>query len=100
MESVLIPESSSLPITREYRIREGKVESRILDGDSAHMAHWTEVSSQQLSHHVLGNTAVARWAERNLGWRRLLQACVGQEPDEQEPNEMECGRQDRSSVYQ
>jgi hypothetical protein len=31
-----------------------------------------------LSSHVRGNTPVARWLERSLGWRRLLRACVGQ----------------------
>jgi hypothetical protein len=66
---------------KEYRIHDGKIEARILDGGSA-QADWTEVSSEQLSSHVQCNTAVARWLERKLGWRRLLRACVGQEPDE------------------
>jgi len=26
------------------------------------------------------HTALARWLERKLGWRRLLRACVGLEP--------------------
>jgi hypothetical protein len=67
---------------KEYRIHDGKIEARILDGGSEQDWDWTEVSSEQLSSHVLNYTAVARWLERNLGWRRLLQACVGQEPDE------------------
>ena len=62
---------------QEYRINQGKVESRVLDfGFERHTA-WREVSPAQLSSHVERNTNVARWLERNLGWRRLLRACVG-----------------------
>lgn len=80
VENTQVPESANLA-TKEYRVHDGKIEARILDGGSAQEADWTEVSSGQLSSHVLCNTAVARWLERNLGWRRLLRACVGQEPD-------------------
>jgi hypothetical protein len=38
------------------------------------------LTPQQLSTHVERNTVVAQWLERRLGWRRLLQACVSQEP--------------------
>ena len=68
---------------KEYRIHDGKIEARILDARSAQEGDWTEVSSEQLSSHVLCNTAVAHWLERNLGWRRLLRACVGDEMDRQ-----------------
>ena len=85
MENPLVPESASFPPLKEYRIHDGKVEARTLDGGSAQKQSaqkyeddWMEVSSEQLSSHVLRNTAVARWLERNLGWRRLLRACVGE----------------------
>ena len=62
---------------REYRIQDGQVEARILDGGPGQESGWKIVSSERLSSHVKNNTAVARWLERNLGWRRLLRACVG-----------------------
>jgi len=83
MENTLVSESTNLPTATEYRVRDGKVEARMLDGGPAHdEADWTEVSSEQLSSHVLSNTDVARWLEQNLGWRRLLRACVGEEQNE------------------
>ena len=57
-----------------------KIEARILGGGPEQKSDWRVVSSEQLSSHVMSNTAVARWLERNLGWRRLLRACVGLEP--------------------
>ena len=65
---------------KEYRISDEKVEARILVGGPEQESDWRVVSSEQLSSHVKSNTAVARWLERNLGWRRLLRACVGLEP--------------------
>jgi hypothetical protein len=62
---------------KEYRIKDGKVEARVLDRGTAHDV-WSELSPEQLSSHVRGNTPVARWLEQSLGWRRLLRACVGQ----------------------
>lgn len=67
---------------KEYRINDGRVEARVLDYRSERKTSWREVSPAQLSSHVRGNTNVARWLERNLGWRRLLRACVGLEPTE------------------
>lgn len=63
---------------KEYRIKDGKVEARVLDRGTAHADVWSELSPEQLSSHVRGNTPVARWLEQSLGWRRLLRACVGQ----------------------
>jgi hypothetical protein len=63
---------------REYRIKDGKVEARVLDHGSARNHMWQELSPEQLSGHVKRNTAVARWLEQRLGWRRLLRACHGQ----------------------
>lgn len=88
MENPLAAESANQPAALEYRVHDGKVESRTLDGRFAHDEDWTQLSLEQLSSHVLCNTAVARWLERNLGWRRLLRACVGQEPNDQEPAAM------------
>lgn len=70
----------------EYRVHEGRVQVRSLrspnlrdlDGDAD--SGWLQLTPQQLSAHVEGNSVVAKWLERRLGWRRLLQACVGQEP--------------------
>jgi hypothetical protein len=66
----------------EYRINGGKVESRVLDFGRKRQTAWTEVSAAQLSSHVKRNTNIARWLEQNLGWRRLLRACVGLGPNE------------------
>jgi hypothetical protein len=63
---------------KEYRIKDGKVEARVLDCGPAQDNVWRELSPEQLSSHVRRNTAVARWLERSLGWRRLLRACVNQ----------------------
>ena len=63
---------------KEYRInKDGDIEARILDSGSEQESDWRKVSSEELSCQVRSNTPVARWLERNLGWRRLLQACVG-----------------------
>lgn len=75
----------------EYRLNDGKVEARVLDYRSERKTGWREVSPAQLSRHV--NTNVARWLERNLGWRRLLRACVGLEPTEI------CGVLDHQAAY-
>lgn len=85
MDRAQFLEPANLPATKEYRIHNGKIEARILGTGSAQEREWTELSSEQLSSHVLCNTAVAHWLERNLGWRGLLRACVGEE--------LETGRQ-------
>lgn len=64
----------------EYRIRDGRIELRLLrsedpDPDCA----WRSLSSQDLSAHVMRNTIVAQWLKHRLGWRRLLQACVAED---------------------
>ncbi len=64
---------------KQYRIKDGKVEARVLDRGSARHAVWRPLSPEQLSSHVRRNTAVARWLEQRLGWRWLLRACVGQQ---------------------
>ncbi len=67
---------------KEYRIEDGNVEVRTLDpeGESVRRTGsvWWRLTPEQLSIHVERNTVVAQWLEHRLGWRRLLQACVGQ----------------------
>jgi len=82
MESTRDAEAAISSKPREYRIHDGKVEARDLDAGRAKEEDWTEVSSEQLSTHVLCNTVIARWLERNMGWRCLLRACVGEEPSQ------------------
>ena len=69
---------------KEYRIEDGNVEVRTLDPEGGSPGRtrsvWWRLTPEQLSVHVERNTVVAQWLERRLGWRRLLQACVGQEP--------------------
>jgi len=69
---------------REYRIEDGNVEVRSLDPEDGSVRRtgsvWWRLTPEQLSIHVERNTVVAQWLECRLGWRRLLQACVGQEP--------------------
>ena len=77
-------ESANDSPAKEYRIEDGNVEVRTLDpeGESVRRTGsvWWRLTPEQLSIHVERNTVVAQWLERRLGWRRLLQACVGQEP--------------------
>jgi hypothetical protein len=75
---ILEPMIHSAP--KQYRIKDGRVEARVVDGTSDQENAWWRLSPEQLSNHVRRNTRVARWLERNLGWRRLLRACVGEEP--------------------
>jgi hypothetical protein len=75
---------------REYRVNEGKVEVRSLQSrgqDHSPEGRWHRLTSQQLSIHVERKTVVAQWLERRLGWKRLLQACVGPETQDWVPAE-------------
>jgi len=68
--------------SREYRVNDGKVEVRSLQSRrecDPRESSWHRLTPQQLSIHVERNTVVARWLEHRLGWKRLLQACAGQE---------------------
>ncbi len=76
----LILEARNDSPAKEYRIEDENVEFRVLDCGSEDGRVWWRLTPEPLSHHVRRNTVVARWLERRLGWRRLLQACVGQEP--------------------
>jgi len=76
---------------KEYRIEDGSVEVRMLDPEGVSVrgigSVWRRLTPEQLSIHVERNTVVAQWLERRLGWRRLLQACVAQEPSSREVGE-------------
>jgi hypothetical protein len=69
---------------QEYRIEGGNVDVRTLDPEGENVRRirsvWRRLTPEQLKIHVERNTVVAVWLERRLGWRRLLQACVDQEP--------------------
>ena len=65
--------------SEEYRLANGRVEVRSLQ---SHENSWYRLTPQQLSTHVERHTVVAQWLKLRLGWRRLLQACVGQEPQD------------------
>src|SRR5215469_4280030 len=63
----------------EYRIEEGRVESRNLDltpqtGESADIG-WQRLTSEQLTAHVREGTVLAKWLSRRMGVEALLLAC-------------------------
>lgn len=73
-------ETANQSAVTQFRINtDGRIETRNLKYGSGEST-WKEASPAQLSSHVMKNTMVARWLEQNLGWRRLLRACVGLEP--------------------
>lgn len=73
---------------KEYRIENEIVEVRALDPngqpDPQSGSDWQQLTPDQLAVHVERNTVVAQWLQRRLGWRRLLWACISQEPTMQE----------------
>ena len=69
-------ETTSGAVGEEYRIYDGQVEVRRLECRTDDDRCWHRVSPEQLTAHVNGNTAVAEWLKRRLGWRRLLRACI------------------------
>ena len=76
MQNFQLESVSHVPV-KEYRISaDGKIEARVLDGRREQDSAWKQVSPEHLSSHVRQNTAIARWLEQRLGWRRLLWACV------------------------
>lgn len=84
-----LTETTNQSAVTQFRINtDGRIETRTLECGSEEESAWRLASPAQLSSHVKKNTVVARWLEKNLGWRRLLRACVGLEPNEicQEPD--------------
>ena|SRR5580704_9376666 len=78
-------ESSDGCWAKEYRIEDGRVEVRAADPRAASVQDsgnvWRRLTPKQLSVHVERNSVVAQWLTRRLGWRRLLQACLVEEPN-------------------
>ena len=63
----------------DYRIEDGCVERRILDGISERSGTiekaWQRLTPEQLRSHVNANTVVACWLSRRMGAHRLIRAC-------------------------
>jgi len=45
-------------------------------------SYWQQLTPQQLSDHVRHSTVVSYWLQCRVGWRRLLQICVAEDPYE------------------
>jgi hypothetical protein len=63
----------------EYRIEDGRVESRNLDltqptGEFVEIG-WQPLTPEQLTTHVMEGAALANWLLRRMGIRALLRAC-------------------------
>jgi len=76
-------ESPDGSVAREYRVSDGKVETRRQEAEARYgpEGSWHRLTPQQLSDHVKHSTVVSHWLQRRLGWRRLLRMCVAQSPD-------------------
>lgn len=63
----------------EYRIENGRVESRTLETVAECNApadqRWQRLTPQQLSSHVLADTVLAQWLHERMGVHRLIRAC-------------------------
>ena len=63
----------------DYRIQNGNVESRTLETgcetNDESEDQWRRLTADQLSSHVMADTAVARWLRGRMGTRRLIRAC-------------------------
>lgn len=68
---------------KDYRIRDGEIEVRILT-TGIHLVEWRRLTASEIAYHVENNTVVARWLEARLGWRRVLRKCVQAPEDESE----------------
>ena len=61
----------------DYRIKDGDVESRIVDSASVGSENdWRLVKPEQLSSHVMSNNVVAYWLRHRMGLHALLRACT------------------------
>ena len=71
-------ESPDGSVAREYRVSDGKVETRRQEAEARYgpEGSWHRLTPQQLSDHVKHSTVVSHWLQRRLGWRRLLRMCV------------------------
>jgi hypothetical protein len=70
--------------TVEYRIEDGRVESRVLVGaceeSSVIEKSWQRLTPEELRSHVMAHTVVARWLSRRMGVHRLIRACSQDHP--------------------
>jgi hypothetical protein len=73
--AAVILEPESIALTMEVF----SVQVRTLASDGAKSV-WRTLTPGKLSEHVEQNTVVAQWLEHRMGWRRLLLACVGEQP--------------------
>lgn len=64
------PGNGSLVV--EYRIENGLVESRTLGAETG----WQLLNADEISSHVMADTAVAYWLRRKMGTRWLIRACT------------------------
>jgi hypothetical protein len=62
----------------EYRIENGRVESRIVRSEMAVAceAGWQQLTAHQISMHIKTDTVVAHWLHGRMGVHRLLRACT------------------------
>lgn len=61
----------------DYRIEEDRVECRILENapNSALEQAWNQLTPEQITSHVSGETVISVWLRRRMGIFRLLRAC-------------------------
>lgn len=61
----------------DYRIEGDRVECRILENapNSALERAWRQLTPEQLTSHVSGETVISVWLRRRMGIFRLLRAC-------------------------
>lgn len=63
--------------SEEYRIRDGKIETRCRQNESSEEDHdWRELTPEQVTDLVDRNSPVAQWLNRRMGWKKLLRACL------------------------
>jgi len=63
----------------DYRIEDGRVESRTVDNaadrNSVVEESWQRLTADQLYSHVMADTVVSRWLRRRMGIHQLIRAC-------------------------
>lgn len=74
-------EAADGSIAKQYRLSDSGVEVRYSDKPRYEPGgSWQRLTPQQLSDHVKRSDIVSKWLQYRIGWRRLLQMCVGEEP--------------------
>src|SRR6476661_7600197 len=68
-------------IAIQYRLSNNGVEVRYSEAPRyGPGSTWQRLTPQQLSDHVKRSDIVSKWLQYRIGWRRLLQMCVGEPP--------------------